>query len=144
MPVCIGRGCNDCRGRRRLHRSQPEGNPEDPHPTQESPFHGKGGTIGGRAHGVARLGGLEGFVKGFGAEGSAMVCATGGFIRFSFRSPVGNSREVKIRISTVVVYLPSDQNFPFSARFPSGIILQCVAANLAVAFARMSWRAEFA
>lgn len=33
---------------------------------------------------------------------------------------------------------------PLSTHFPSGINLHCLAANLAVAFARMSWWAEFA
>lgn len=49
---------------------------------------------------MAPLGEREGFVKGFGAEGSATECATGGFIRFPFCSLMGNFGEGKIRIST--------------------------------------------
>ena len=64
----------------------------------ESPSHEKEGTTGGKVH--ALLGGLEGFVKGFGAEGSARACATGGFIRFPFWSLMGNFEGGTIKVST--------------------------------------------
>lgn len=100
--------------------------------------------MGGRVHGMAQLGGLEGFVKGFGAEGSAMACATGGFIQFLICSLMGKFGGEKTGSLPIRMYLSSDQNFPPSTHFPSGINLQCLAANLAVAFPRMSWRAELA
>lgn len=66
----------------------------------ESPSHEKGGTIGGKVHGMTQSGRLEGFAEGFGPEGSAMVCAAGGFIRFPFSSLVGNCGGGSIRIAT--------------------------------------------
>ena len=61
---------------------------------------------------MAQLGGLEGFVKGFGAEGSTMVCAAGLFIRFPFCSLMGNFEGEKLGVLPILVYLSSDQNFP--------------------------------
>lgn len=62
---------------------------------------------------MAQWGGLEGFVTGFGAEDSATLCATGGFIRFPFCSLMGNLRVGKLGSLPILVYLSSDQNFPF-------------------------------
>lgn len=47
----------------------------------ESPSHEKGGTIGGKVHGMTQSGRLEGFAEGFGPEGSVMLCAAGRFYK---------------------------------------------------------------
>lgn len=51
-------------------------------------------------HGMTQSGRLEGFAEGFGPEGSVVVCAAGGFIRFPFCSLMGNFGGGSIRIST--------------------------------------------
>lgn len=57
------------------------------------------------------VGRVEGFVKGFGAEGSAMACAAGGFIGFPICSLTGNFGEAKLGSLPILVHLSSDQNF---------------------------------
>lgn len=94
---------------------------------------------------MAQSGGLEGFIKDLGAEGAAMLCATGRFIAFPICFLLGNfwGKAGSLRI---LLDLSGDQNLPPppGTRFPGGINLHCPAANLAVAPVWMPWRAEFA
>lgn len=60
---------------------------------------------------MAQSGGLEGFIKDLGAEGAAMLCATGRFIAFPICFLLGNfwGKAGSLRI---LLYLSGDQNLP--------------------------------